>query len=179
MVRIALVVTSDRIYRGEREDRVRPIVEEWAQRRGYALVYYRVVPNDLWMIRSAIVDATSWADIVIVSGGTGPGPRDRSVDALLGVADKVLPGIGEEHRARSRSEVGLRAIVSRAVGATLGESLIVVSPGSPGAVKVMLEILDGVGEHIVWGLRGASHWDEKGRGERRSPKSSEGIAWRG
>jgi len=159
--RIGLVVTSDRVYRGEREDRILPLVAGWAERNGYLLAYYTVRPNSVEAIRSAIVEAATWADIVLVTGGTGPGPRDVSVEAARMVAEKELPGLGEEMRRRSRESVGLRAALSRSSAYTLGSSIIIVTPGSPDAVEVALEIVGAVGEHAVRAARGVSHWEWK------------------
>ena len=157
MARFALLVTSDRVYRGEREDEVTPLVQEVLESRGHLLAYRAVVPNDPWVIRRRLVEALTWADVVLVTGGTGPSPRDVSVDVVESLAEKRLPGLGEEHRRRSRERVGFGALVSRTGGYIVGGRLVYVSPGSPDAVRLALEILlEGV-EHLVAQARGAPH----------------------
>ena len=166
MARFALVVTSDRVYRGEREDEVTPLVEEILESRGHVLAYSVVAPNDPLVIRRRVVEAVSRADVVLVTGGTGPSPRDVSVDVVEALADRVLPGLGEEHRRRSRERVGFGALVSRTGGYVVGGSLVYVSPGSPDAVRLALEIiLEGV-DHLVPQLRGEPHRSHcPGRGD--------------
>ncbi|MEB3759226.1 MAG: MogA/MoaB family molybdenum cofactor biosynthesis protein [Desulfurococcales archaeon] len=158
-IRYALVVTSDRVKKGIRKDKIRPMLEEWLEYNNGILVYYKIVGNKVSEIVDTVKTAVTYADVVLVTGGTGPGPRDKSIEAVELVAEKRLEGLGEEHRFRSRKSVGLRASISRVSGYTLGESLIVVTPGSPDAVKVMLDILSEIAHHIVEALRGASHWD--------------------
>ncbi|MCE4609912.1 MAG: MogA/MoaB family molybdenum cofactor biosynthesis protein [Desulfurococcales archaeon] len=159
-IRYALVVTSDRVKKGIKKDKIRPLLEGWLEENNGVLVYYRIVGNKLNEIVDTVKTAVTYADIVLITGGTGPGPRDKTIEAVELVAEKKLEGLGEEHRFRSRESVGLRAAISRVSGYTLGESLIVVTPGSPNAVKVMLEILSEIAHHIVDALRGASHWDK-------------------
>ncbi len=164
MAWFALVVTSDRVYRGEKEDKLTPLAREYLEERGHLLVYRRIVPNNPFMIRQAVVDAASRADVVLVTGGTGLSKRDISIDVLESIADRRVPGFGELHRMRSMESVGLRAILSRASAYMIGGTLIAVSPGSPDAVRVSLEILAGIADHVRDLARGKSHWDAKACG---------------
>ncbi len=162
MLRYALVVTSDRVKKGIKKDAIKPLLEDWlSKNRNGILVYYHVVGNNLYDIINAAKKAASYADIVLVTGGTGPGPRDKSIEAVLRICQKYLVGLGEEHRLRSKNDVGLRSLLSRTTACTLGESLIIVTPGSPNAVRTMLAILREIAAHIIEALRGASHWDKK------------------
>jgi len=158
---IGLVVTSDRVYRGEREDRITPLVEERLAREGHLLVYKTVVPNDRGMIRRAVLDAASRAEMVLVTGGTGLSRRDISVDVLEEVAWRRVPGFGERHRLLSYERVGGRALASRAMAYLVGSAIVAVSPGNPDAVGISLDILLDMGEHAVEMVRGASHWGHK------------------
>lgn len=153
-LRVGLVVTSDSVKKGLKRDEVTPLVEEVLARRGYRLVYRGVAGNDaaevqLHVLR-AIVEAR--ADLVLVTGGTGPRPRDVSVDAVAALASRELPGIGEEFRRRSLRETRY-ALLSRASCFIVHGSLVAVSPGSPSAVKTMLEVLLEVAGHAVHELR--------------------------
>ena len=157
-LRFALVVTSDRIYRGLARDRHEPLVRRCVEDGGHVLVYTTVAPNRLAEIRRAILDAAARADIVLVTGGTGPGPRDLSVEAARLVSEKELPGVGELHRAESKASVGRLSASSRASAFIVSGSLVAVSPGSPDAVRTMLRILLDIGPHLVAAARGASRW---------------------
>ncbi|MCE4600040.1 MAG: molybdenum cofactor biosynthesis protein MoaB [Desulfurococcales archaeon] len=161
MAWFALVVTSDRVYRGEKEDRLTPLAREYLEEMGHLLAYRRVVPNNPFMIRQAVVDAASRADVVLVTGGTGLSKRDVSIDVLEAIADRRVPGFGELHRMRSVESVGLRATLSRASAYMIGGTLVAVSPGSPDAVRVSLEILAEIAGHVRDMARGKSHWDAK------------------
>lgn len=153
-----LVVTSDSVKRGEKEDRVTPMVAEALAREGETLVYNAVVGNDKVEILYAIASALqAGADIVLVTGGTGPGPRDVAADVASGLAERELPGIGEEFRRRSLEHGVRNAVLSRASAYVFSRRLIVVSPGNPDAVSTMLSILLPVAGHLVEQLRGAKH----------------------
>ncbi len=156
---LALVVTSDRVYRGEKHDQVRPVVEGLIEEkyRDLKLVYYRVVPNRRDYIRSAVLEAVNTGDVVIVSGGTGISPRDVSVEAVSPLARKEIPGFGELHRRLSMDQIGLRAMLSRAAAYIVGSSLVAVTPGNPKAVELALEIIYPVIGHIVEEIRGRGH----------------------
>jgi molybdenum cofactor biosynthesis protein B len=165
VLRFGVVVTSDRVYRGEAEDRVIPLVKKKIENKNYILSFSTIVPNNKRSIREAVLKAVAKSDIVLVTGGTGPGPRDVSVEAISGIARKMIPGIGELHRRLSLGEVGSRAFLSRTSAYVVGESLVMVSPGSPSAVELSLQVLLEVGSHAVGAIRGGSRWD-KGDGEK-------------
>jgi molybdenum cofactor biosynthesis protein B len=154
VVRLALIVTSDSVYRGLRADEVTPIVSSDGR---FEVVFSRVVPNDVGEIMAAVLEASNLADVVLVTGGTGVSPRDVTVEALESIASKRVPGLGEEHRRRSYLRVGARALMSRSEGFVVGGALAFASPGNPDAVKVALDILAEVAEHCLEELRGRGH----------------------
>ena len=80
-------------------------------------------------------------DCVLVSGGTGVAPRDRTVETIRPLLDKELPGFGELFRALSFEEVGPASMLSRALAGTAGRTAVFVMPGSTGAVRTALERL--------------------------------------
>ncbi len=150
-----LVVTSDRVYRGEAEDEVTPLVERLLRERGHSLERRTVTPNDPARIQLAVLEhVVAGCDVVLVTGGTGPRPADVSVDAVARLAERELPGIGELFRRASFEAVGPRAALSRATAFIVHGRLVVVSPGSPEAVKLMVErVLLPVVGHLVYELR--------------------------
>ncbi|MET1128542.1 MAG: molybdopterin-binding protein [Thermoproteota archaeon] len=158
MVRWGLVVTSDSVKRGEKEDRVTPLVEERLKEAGHSLVYRAVVGNDPIEIYYALFSALrQGADVVLLTGGTGPNPRDITSMLVDRVCDKKLPGIGEEFRRRSISAGVLNALMSTALGCVFSNRLVVASPGNPDAVSTMLDVLLPVVVHLLEQASGASH----------------------
>ena len=80
------------------------------------------------------------ADLILTTGGTGFSPRDRTPEATMAVAERLVPGIPEAMRMRSMS-ITKRAMLSRAAAAIRGKALIVNLPGSPKAVRENLEFI--------------------------------------
>ena len=157
MARFSLVITSDRVYSGEKKDEITPMAEKALKEAGHELVFKTLVRNEEKEILGAIKKATEVSDIVLVTGGTGISPRDISVDAAKLLAKDTLPGFGEFHRSRSLSEIGYKALLSRAAAFIVGKSIVAVSPGSPSAVKIALEILIPIADHARDQLNGVPH----------------------
>ena len=157
MATVALVITSDRVFRGEKKDEVTPLVQDLMSKAGHAITYREVVPNDVTAIRRAVEKAVSMADLVIVSGGTGPSPKDLSIEAVEPMASKKLPGFGELFRLRSFDEVGYGVILTRAEAYVVGSSLVVVTPGSPSAVRLAVQLVLPILGHALEQIRGAPH----------------------
>ena len=154
-IKWGLIVTSDTVVRGEKPDKITPLVKRILEEHGYSLVYNRVVGNNTLDIQLHVLTAVSQgADVVLVTGGTGPGPKDKSIEAVRPLALKELPGIGELFRRTSYDVIGDYAYLSRSTGFIVHGSLVVVSPGNPNAVEVMLErVLLNIVGHIVHEVR--------------------------
>ena len=139
--RIAIVTVSDRASRGEYPDRGGPAAEDWlrATITSPMDVQRRIIPDGAESVAAALTDlADGWgADLILVTGGTGPAPRDRTPEGVAGVIDFDLPGFGEAMRAASLAEVPT-AILSRQGAGVRGRSLIVTLPGNPGAIATCL-----------------------------------------
>jgi len=111
--------------------------------RGHNVLFKRIVADDKVMIRDAIQQTLSTADldVIIFSGGTGIAPTDVTIETVSPFFEKTLPGFGEFFRHISFDRVGSVAILSRAVaGVAKGKALFCI-PGSPDAVKVSMEML--------------------------------------
>ena len=162
MVKIALVVTSDKVFRGEKEDLVTPLVKKFLEGRGHSLIYSSIVPNDLLKIREEVLKACEKARIVLVTGGTGISPRDITVEAIRPLSNKELPGFGEMHRYLSYKRVGEKALLSRATAFVIeNKCFVALSPGNPDAVEVSLEILNSMASHVEDQLLGRPLRSEK------------------
>jgi molybdenum cofactor biosynthesis protein B len=158
LTRVSLVVTSDRVFRGEKEDLVTPLVKKLLSENGHELVYSAIVPNDPEEIKRKVLEACENARIVLATGGTGISPRDVTVDVIKSLSSKEVPGYGELHRYLSYKRVKEKAILSR-VSAFVIENrcFVATSPGNPDAVEVSLEILVKIMSHVEDQLLGKSH----------------------
>ncbi|BEP16754.1 MogA/MoaB family molybdenum cofactor biosynthesis protein [Pyrofollis japonicus] len=156
-LRWALVITSDRVKADPSLDQITPIVEKLLSEKGHVLAKRLLVGNDAAEILWALAEALRSADIVLATGGTGPNPRDITVDIAKRICDRELPGIGEEFRRRSIERGVVNAMLSRATGCGFAGRLIAVSPGNPDAAETMTRLLLEIGEHAVEQLRGKKH----------------------
>jgi molybdenum cofactor synthesis domain-containing protein len=157
-IRIAIVIPSDRAHSGERPDATGPALAEAVRALPAEVMSVTVVPDERVVIATKIAEAAdrAGADVVLVAGGTGLGPRDVTPEATMDAVDREAPGIAELIRARSL-EVTARASLSRAVAGVRGKTLVIDLPGSPkGAVEsfgFVAEILP----HAVAMLGGGGH----------------------
>ena len=145
--RIGLVSISDRASQGVYQDLGLPGLRDWltsAITSPWEAVE-RLIPDDQRTISETLVALTDveGCDLVLTTGGTGPAPRDVTPEATLAVADKELPGFGEQMRQISLHYVPT-AILSRQVGVVRGRSMIINLPGQP---KSIVETLGGVRDH--------------------------------
>ncbi|HEY2627871.1 MAG TPA: molybdopterin adenylyltransferase [Usitatibacter sp.] len=155
-VRIGLVSASDRAAQGVYRDEGIPALEQWL---GIALVNpldfeRRLVADDRTAIETALKELVDVqrCDLVITTGGTGPAPRDVTPEATLAVADREMPGFGEQMR-RISLEFVPTAILSRQVAVIRAKSLIINLPGQPKSIKETLEGLKSPeGKPIVPGI---------------------------
>lgn len=141
---VGILTVSDRASRGEYEDLSGPAIYDWME-RGLTTPFEatsRIVPDEQDQIEAALTELVDEAGchLVLTTGGTGPARRDVTPEATLAVADKVMPGFGEQMRAISLQYVPT-AILSRQVGAIRGSSLIVNLPGSPRSIAEILDEL--------------------------------------
>ncbi|HEX6708534.1 MAG TPA: molybdopterin adenylyltransferase [Albitalea sp.] len=145
-LRVGVVSVSDRASAGVYEDKGIPALKEWLSRavRNPLTWETRLIPDEADAISAALrelVDAHR-CDLVLTTGGTGPAPRDVTPEATLAVADKLMPGFGEQMRQISLSFVPT-AILSRQVAVIRGKALIINLPGQPKSIAETLEGLPG------------------------------------
>jgi molybdopterin adenylyltransferase len=139
---IGLVSISDRAATGIYEDKGIPALQEWLSGalttpwRGET----RLIADDRQTIENTLIELVdrSRCHLVLTTGGTGPALRDVTPEATLAVADKEMPGFGEEMRRISLNFVPT-AILSRQVAVIRGQALIINLPGQPKAIRETLE----------------------------------------
>ena len=141
-VRIGVVSVSDRASTGVYEDKGIPALKDWLGRalRNPITWETRLIPDEQERISAALRELVDEAkcDLVLTTGGTGPAPRDVTPEATLAVADKVMPGFGEQMRQISLNFVAT-AILSRQVAVIRGKALIINLPGQPKSIAETLE----------------------------------------
>lgn len=155
-LKIGLVSVSDRASQGVYSDEGIPSLTEWLKA---ALVEpfdveTRLIPDEQPLIEQTLKELVDnhACHLVLTTGGTGPAKRDVTPDATLAVADREMPGFGEQMRQVSLHFVPT-AILSRQVGVIRGESLILNLPGQPKAIKETLEgVKDAQGKTVVKGI---------------------------
>lgn len=150
MKRVAIIVSSDSGYRGEREDLSGPAIREIMEREGYEVVSEDILPDDRVMLAGKMQEIadTGSAELILTSGGTGFSERDVTPEATEEVTERKVPGIPEAIRSYSMT-ITKRAMLSRATAGIRGKTLIVNLPGSPKAVRESLEyIVDTLGHGI-------------------------------
>jgi len=145
MLIVGLISASDRASGGVYKDEGIPALKDWLTKAVTAPALRfeeRLIPDERAVIEAALVELVDvrGCHLVLTTGGTGPAPRDVTPEATLAVADKVMPGFGEQMRAVSLKYVPT-AILSRQVAVVRRQALIINLPGQPKAIK---ETLDGV-----------------------------------
>jgi len=140
-VRIGIVSISDRASSGVYEDKGLPALKDWLTSALHNPIEFvpRLIPDEQDGISAALVDLVDAqaCDLVLTTGGTGPAPRDVTPEATLAVADRVMPGFGEQMRQISLHFVPT-AILSRQVAVIRGKALIINLPGQPKAIAETL-----------------------------------------
>lgn len=146
----AILVMSDRASAGVYEDKSGALLVELLKADGAHVVEYRVIPDDADTISDNLREIYKQfrPKLIIMSGGTGPGPRDVTPNALDVVCDRILDGFGEMLRHESAVYTDT-AWLSRMTAGMLEETLIIALPGSPKAVKECWDILSPFMAHAL------------------------------
>jgi len=154
-VKVGIVSISDRASSGTYEDKGLPALRDWL---GQALLNplsfeARLIPDEQALISDTLIAlADLGCSLILTTGGTGPALRDVTPEATLAVADKEMPGFGEQMR-----QISLRfvptAILSRQVAVIRGQSLIINLPGQPKSIQETLGGLrNAEGQQMVDGI---------------------------
>ncbi len=154
-VRVGIVSISDRASTGVYEDKGLPALKEWLGRAVANTIEFesRLIADEKDLIGKTLIELVdAGCSLVLTTGGTGPSLRDVTPEATLAVADKEMPGFGEQMRQISLKFVPT-AILSRQVAVIRGQSLIINLPGQPKSIQETLEGLkDADGKQLVPGI---------------------------
>ncbi len=149
MYKFLVVVVSDRVYSGEAEDVSGARAVEIIRDKNYVVEDKIVVPNRFRDILK-IIQSYRDVDVIVFIGGTGPSPRDVTVDAIESIAWRWIPGFGEYFRSESFKQIGYRGLLSRSELFLLGDGrAVLVLPGSPDAVVLGLNIFLEIVDHLL------------------------------
>ncbi len=154
--KIGLISISDRASKGEYEDQGIPQLKAWLQK---ALTspfetIEKIIPDERLLIESSLIHFVDveLCDLILTTGGTGPALRDVTPEATLAIADREMPGFGEQMRQISLHFVPT-AILSRQVAVVRKNTLIINLPGQPKSIAQTLEGLkNDQGEVMVHGI---------------------------
>jgi molybdopterin adenylyltransferase len=155
-LKIGLVSISDRASSGVYEDKGLPSLQEWLKSAVITPIVFeaRLIADEQVEIEETLKDLVDYqgCHLILTTGGTGPALRDITPEATLNIADKEMPGFGEQMRQISLNFVPT-AILSRQVAVIRKQCLIINLPGQPKAIKETLEGLkDAAGKQIVHGI---------------------------
>jgi molybdopterin adenylyltransferase len=155
-VRVGLVATSDRASQGIYRDEGIPALEQWLMGALVNPIAFekRLIPDEQPVIEAALRELVDErrCDLVVTTGGTGPAARDVTPEATLAVADRVMPGFGEQMR-RISLEFVPTAILSRQLAVIRGRALVLNLPGQPKSIRETLEGLKSPeGKTLVAGI---------------------------
>jgi len=155
--RAHVLVCSDRISAGQFEDRSGEILASGCRSWGATEVALTIVPDDIAAIRASVeASVGAGADVLLVTGGTGIGPRDRTPEAVEPLLDLPLPGVVEALRSHGQARLGT-AMLSRSVAGIMGRTVLVTVPGSPSACRDAIAVLFPALLHTKAMLLGGGH----------------------
>ena len=155
-IKIGLVSISDRASSGMYEDKGLPSLKEWLKAAIITPIVFeaRLIADEQAEIEETLIDLADYqgCHLILTTGGTGPALRDVTPEATLNIAEKSMPGFGEQMRQISLNFVPT-AILSRQVAVIRKQCLIINLPGQPKAIAQTLEGLKNVdGKQVVHGI---------------------------
>jgi molybdopterin adenylyltransferase len=157
MIQVAIITVSDGVAAGEREDRGGPACEQALRAAGieHQVVARETIPDEAKQVARAVrvhADAGE-ADLILLTGGTGVAPRDRTPEGLREVLELEVPGLAEKMRAET-SRGFPAAYLSRQVVGVRKRALVVALPGSPKGAADCLDAIIGLIPHAIALIRG-------------------------
>ncbi|MBE9535746.1 MAG: MogA/MoaB family molybdenum cofactor biosynthesis protein [Proteobacteria bacterium] len=151
----AVLTLSD--TRKEAEDKSGQALRAILDKQGYTLSAYAIIPDNKDEIEEMLI---SWADkgidLILTTGGTGPGPRDLTPEATSAVLEKVLPGFSELIRSEGGKKTS-RAYLTRGVSGIRKKTVIINLPGSVKGATESFEAVAGLVPHTILMMEGGGH----------------------
>lgn len=153
----AVLTVSDRAAAGTRTDEGGPLAVAALREAGYTCGDAVVVADGADVVEEALRHLlAAGVRLIVTTGGTGVGPRDRTPEGTSAVLNRELPGIAEELRRRGAAEKPA-GMLSRGLSGVAGATLIVNLPGSPAAVASGMPVILSVAGHVIDQLAGGDH----------------------
>ncbi len=136
-----MLTASDGCAAGVVPDRSGALAREILEEMGFRVVDSEIVPDEVEAVRERVRDwSRRGIRLVVTTGGTGLGPRDRTPEAVRPLLDREIPGYGELLRSEGLRETRM-AVLARSLAGSIGSTLVIVLPGSPRAVESGLRTL--------------------------------------
>jgi molybdenum cofactor biosynthesis protein MoaC len=157
-IRAGIVVISDSVSAGTREDRSGRVIEEELKKWNVEVVSYKILPDEMDQIEKELIRLADElkVDLILTTGGTGLGPRDVTPEATKKVIEKEVPGIIEAARMYGQRRTPL-SMLSRAIAGVRKNTLIINMPGSPRAAREYMTVLFPAIFHAYLMLEGGGH----------------------
>lgn len=153
----AILVCSDSVAQGKREDASGKIIEAELKRYETTVADYKMTSDDIAEIQ---VHVKAWVkagvEFIFITGGTGLSPRDQTVEAITPLLDKVADGVGEKMRQYGNERTPL-AMFSRSLAGSIGKTLVVCLPGSSNGARESLDAILPAIFHANKMLQGGGH----------------------
>lgn len=149
-ITVAIITLSDRASEGLYEDKTTPIAVAHLESLGAIVTATYLIPDDPTQLKCTIenISKSENARLIITSGGTGIAPRDKTPETVEELADRIIPGIGEQLRLYGAQFTPF-SWSSRSIGATYGNLLIITLPGNPKAVREGIDCLHKQIPHLL------------------------------
>lgn len=156
-LRAAVVVCSDSIAAGKKQDRAGKAISERLERNDVAIAQYTIIPDETTDIQAQVYQAEAEGiDLLVFTGGTGLSPRDVTPEAVAPLLEREIPGIAETIRRYGQERMPY-ALLSRSIAGTRGNTLVLTLPGSTRGAEESMEALFPPLLHIFGIMKGHSH----------------------
>ena len=147
-MKAGVITVSDRVSRGEAEDRSGPRAKAILEELGFTVAGVDVVPDGTTSVQVAISRLIGSVDLVVTTGGTGFSSRDLTPEATASVIERPAPGLAEAMRAATFGQ-NPHGMLSRGVAGITGTTVIVNLPGSVRGVEESLGVIGPALRHGV------------------------------